>query len=91
MIKGIFHLVNDVRANAGDYLIMREDDVIVAVSRADLDKLFNPLPGDTPKKKRVYKTLENLERARARGRHMAAIRKQRIEDQRRARESLAAE
>lgn len=88
MIKGIFNLVNDVNARAGDYLIMREDDFVAVVSRAQLDSLFTgSAPEATVKKKRIrrpdrpfgfWKTAEDLEAARARGRHMAQARKQQL-------------
>lgn len=97
MIKGIFHLVNDINARAGDYMIMREDDFIAVVSREDLDNLFKPKPVETVEVVEAVETKEakrarlhskefgyyasalELERAKERGRHMAAIRKQRID------------
>lgn len=93
MIKGIFNLVNDVSARAGDYLIMREDDYVAVVSRAQLDSLFSAATADAKPVKATrqrkcdkafgfWKTAEDLEAARARGRHMAAVRKQQIADRR---------
>lgn len=101
MIKGIFHLANDVTARAGEYLIMREDDFIAVVSREDLDNLFKPKAVEAPapvvvaddlkaakEAKRAlsrskpfgyYATAESLEAAKARGRHMADVRKQRLD------------
>lgn len=89
MIKGIFHLVNDVNARAGDYLIMREDDLIAVVSRTDLDGLFSPSQVSAsveepvvvamPRKKRQWKSAETLERMRANGRRLAEVRRRQRE------------
>lgn len=93
MIKGIFQLENDVAARAGQFLIMREDNRIHVVSREDLEALFNATPAavEAPREKApYYKSAESLERAQARGRHMAAIRKQQLEAKK-ARLAVAAE
>lgn len=97
VIKGIFHLVNDVNARAGDYLIMREDDYVAVVSHAKLNDLFSVTPGapvaapaasevaeTTARKKRQWKSPETLERMRANGRRLAEAR-------RRQRAAIAAE
>lgn len=105
MIKGIFQLENDITARAGQFLIMRDDNSMHVVSLEALEALFKPAPAaevvesvEEPKAKRnvkrdkpfgYYQTAEALERAKARGRHMAAIRKQRLEAKRR--EAVAAE
>ena len=95
MIKGIFRLTNDVQARAGDYLVIREDDFVSAVSHAALANLF--AYGVTPaayfeaaaaeaptRKKREWRSAETLERMRANGRRLAEVR-------RRQRAAVAAE
>jgi hypothetical protein len=90
VIKGIFHLVNDVSAQAGDYLIMREDDYVAVVSRSQLDALFSATGAKKANKRNrkndrafgFWATAEDLEAARARGRHMAQARKQQLAEKR---------
>lgn len=93
MIKGIFRLKNDVKARAGEYLVIREDDLVSAVSHDALNNLF--ILGVTTaaefeaaeaptRKKREWRSAETLERMRANGRRLAEVR-------RRQRAAVAAE
>jgi hypothetical protein len=91
MIKGIIRLENDIVGKAGQLLILREDNRICVVAPEALEAVFTPAAESTPtverktRKRReraprafgYYDTAEALEAARARGRHMAAVRARR--------------
>lgn len=99
MIKGIIRLENDITGKAGQLLVLREDNSVHVVTPEALEAIFLPAPEPAPvaepktRKKHertprafgYYDTAEALEAARARGRHMAAVRA------RRRAERLAAE
>lgn len=63
MIKGIFELQNDISARAGQFLVIREDNSIHAVSREALESVFMskaasvevPAAAEPTKAKRVSK------------------------------------
>ena len=101
MIKGIIRLENDIVGKAGQLLVLREDNSVHVVTPEAIEAIFLPAPEPEhvvevePKKRKkhertprafgYYDTAEALEAARARGRHMAAVRA------RRRAERLAAE
>ncbi len=101
MIKGIIRLENDIAGKAGQLLVLREDNSVHVVTPEAIEAIFLPAveislePVAEPKKRKkreraprafgYYDTAEALEAARARGRHMAAVRA------RRKAERLAAE
>jgi hypothetical protein len=101
MIKGIIRLENDITGKAGQLLVLREYNSVHVVTPEAIEAIFLPAPEPEPvvevepkKRKKhertprafgYYDTAEALEAARARGRHMAAVRA------RRRAERLAAE
>lgn len=91
MIKGIIRLENDIAGKAGQLLVLREDNSVHVVTPEAIEAIFLPVPEPVaeaePKKRKrreraprafgYYDTAEALEAARARGRHMAAVRARR--------------
>lgn len=107
MIRGIFRLTNDVTARAGEFLLVREDGHMQAVSPESLEALFEPkaetpnrrarvllVPVKPPKAFGHYKTASALAAAQRNGVRLGELSRARAEKRRQeklAQQAVAAE
>ena len=85
MIKSIIRLENDIAGKAGQLLVLCGDNSVYVVTQEAIESIFQPAAEPKKRKRReraprafgYYDTAEALEAARARGRHMAAVRARR--------------